>query len=104
MATHTTLATWLELPEAKADPKTVCNFCKKTMAESQLIRGTGINICVECVDLCNDIIADRQAEYRNKTIEEIAKTLRECDTPIVAERAIALASSIFDAGYRKEDA
>lgn len=104
MATHTTLAAWLELPEAKADPKTVCNFCKNAMAESQLIRGPGINICVECVDLCNDIIADRQAEYRKKIIEEMAKTLCECDTALVAEKAIVLASSIFDAGYRKEDA
>lgn len=104
MATYTTLAKWPELQEPEADPKTVCNFCKKTTGESQLIRGPGINICFECVDLCNDIIAERQAEYRKKTIEEIAKTLCERDTALVAERAIALASNIFDAGYRKEDA
>ncbi|EMJ8296028.1 ClpX C4-type zinc finger protein [Klebsiella aerogenes] len=102
MAAQTTLVKWLELPDLEADPKTVCNFCKQVTAKDKLIAGPGINICVECVDLCNDIIADRQAEYRKKTIEEIVKTLCERDTTLVAERAIALASSIFDAGYRKE--
>ncbi|MGG7180271.1 ClpX C4-type zinc finger protein [Klebsiella aerogenes] len=104
MATYTTSTKWLELPEPKEDPKTVCNFCKQVTTEDKLIAGPGINICVECVDLCNDIIADRQAEHRKKTIEDMAKTLCESDTALVAERAIALASSIFDAGYRKDGA
>lgn len=104
MATHTTLAKWLELPEAEAGPKTVCSFCKQITVAEKLIAGPLVNICTECVELCNDIIADRQAKYRKKTIEDMAKTLCESDTALVAERAIALASSIFDAGYRKEDA
>jgi ATP-dependent Clp protease ATP-binding subunit ClpX len=104
MATHTTLAKWIELPDPEADPKTVCSFCKQITVAEKLIAGPLVNICTECVDLCNDIIADRQAEHRKKTIEDMAKTLCESDTALVAERAIALASSIFDAGYRKEGA
>ncbi|MXF49390.1 hypothetical protein GR294_23130 [Raoultella sp. Lac2] len=90
------------MPQREPDPKTVCNFCKQVTAEDKLISGPCVNICTECVDLCNDIIADRQDVHRQKTIEEIAKTLCERDMALVAERAIALASGIFDAGYRKE--
>ncbi|HIH5241347.1 TPA: ClpX C4-type zinc finger protein [Raoultella ornithinolytica] len=93
---------WRQMPQREPDPKTVCNFCKQVTAEDKLIAGPGVNVCTECLELCNEIIADRQDVHRKKTIEEIAKTLCESDTALVAERAIALASSIFDAGYRKE--
>ncbi len=95
---------WRQLPQREPDPKTVCSFCKQITVAEKLISGPSVNICTECVDLCNDIIADRQTEHRKRTIEEMVKTLCERDTALVAERAIALASSIFDAGYRKEDA
>lgn len=94
---------WRQMPQREPDPKTVCNFCKQVIAEDKLISGPSVNICTERVDLCNDIIADRQDEHRKKTVEDMAKTLCERDTALVAERAIALASSIFDAGYRKEE-
>ncbi|EOD9049288.1 ClpX C4-type zinc finger protein [Klebsiella quasipneumoniae] len=90
------------MPQREPDPKTVCSFCKQITVADKLIGGPSVNICTECVGLCNDIITDRQAEHRKKTIEEMAKTLCESDTALVVERAIALASSIFDAGYRKE--
>ncbi|PLJ45845.1 hypothetical protein B6J65_21355 [Klebsiella quasipneumoniae] len=90
------------MPQREPDPKTVCSFCKQITVADKLIGGPSVNICTECVSLCNDIITDRQAEHRKKTIEEMAKTLCESDTALVVERAIALASSIFDAGYRKE--
>lgn len=101
MSAYSSFSKW-EFPQREPHPKTVCNFCKQITAEDKLIAGPGVNICSECVDLCNDIITDRQAEHRKKTIEEMAKTLCERDTALVAKRAIALANSIFDAGYRKE--
>ncbi|MCP6628806.1 hypothetical protein NL507_26730, partial [Klebsiella pneumoniae] len=82
------------MPQREPDPKTVCSFCKQITVADKLIGGPSVNICTECVGLCNDIITDRQAEHRKKTIEEMAKTLCESDTALVVERAIALASSI----------
>ena len=99
---YSCLNKWRQMPQREPDPKTVCSFCKQITVADKLIGGPSVNICTECVGLCNDIITDRQAEHRKKTIEEMAKTLCESDTALVVERAIALASSIFDAGYRKE--
>lgn len=93
---------WRQMPQRDPDPKTVCSFCKQTTVAEKLIGGPSVSICTECVDLCNDIITDRRDVHRKKTIEEMAQTLCKCDTALVAERAIALASGIFDAGYRKE--
>ncbi|MCB0339528.1 MAG: AAA family ATPase, partial [Bdellovibrionales bacterium] len=37
----------------------VCSFCKKTQEEvRKLIAGPAVYICDECIDLCNDIIAE----------------------------------------------
>ena len=99
---YSCLNKWRQMPQREPDPKTVCSFCKQITVADKLIGGPNVNICTECVGLCNNIITDRQAEHRKKTIEEMAKTLCESDTALVVERAIALASSIFDAGYRKE--
>ena len=36
-----------------------CNFCGKSQKEvKKLIAGPGVYICDECIDLCNDIIAE----------------------------------------------
>lgn len=93
---------WRQMPQREPDPKTVCNFCKQVTAEDKLISGPGVNICSECVELCNEIIADRRSQCRDKAIKEMVKLLCEHDTNLTVERAIALASSAFDAGYRKE--
>ncbi|HHY5144138.1 TPA: ClpX C4-type zinc finger protein [Klebsiella michiganensis] len=103
MAVSPFIEYWRQMPQREPDPKTVCNFCKKIVGEKDLIAGPGINICSECVDLCNEIIADRQAGYRAKAIEEIVLTLSKCEPKLTTEHAISFASSIFDAGYRKED-
>jgi hypothetical protein len=40
-----------------AKPKLVCSFCGKDQDQvSKLIAGPSVNICDECVDLCNDIL------------------------------------------------
>ena len=37
-----------------------CSFCGKRQDEvRKLIGGPGVHICDECVDLCNDILAER---------------------------------------------
>ena len=42
-----------------------CSFCGKTQKQvQQLIAGPGVYICDECVELCNEIIDERQSEGR----------------------------------------
>lgn len=75
MSTYSCLNKWSQMPQREPDPKTVCSFCKQITVAEKLIGGPSVNICTECVDLCKDIIADRQDVHRKKTIEDIAKTL-----------------------------
>ena len=40
-----------------------CSFCGKSQHEvKKLIAGPSVFICDECIDLCNDIIRDEQAQ------------------------------------------
>lgn len=102
MANYSNINMWHQIPQREADPKTVCNFCKQVVGEQDLIAGPGVNICSECVDLCNEIIADRRAEYRKKAIEEMAMMICAREQTLTADKAITIASGIFDTGYRKE--
>jgi ATP-dependent protease Clp ATPase subunit len=37
----------------------LCSFCGKSQSEvKKLIAGPGVYICDECIELCNDIIAE----------------------------------------------
>ena len=48
-------------PAAKLEALT-CSFCNKSQSEvAKLIAGPGVYICNECVDLCNQIIAEELA-------------------------------------------
>src|SRR5271156_4143506 len=40
-----------------------CSFCGKSQKQvKKLIAGPGVYICDECIDLCNDIIAEERDE------------------------------------------
>jgi ClpX C4-type zinc finger len=44
-------------------PKLICSFCGKDQDQvNKLIAGPSVNICDECVDLCNDIL-ERECEH-----------------------------------------
>jgi len=48
-----------------------CSFCGKSQKQvQQLIAGPGVYICDECVELCNEIIEERQAESTEQAGEE----------------------------------
>ncbi|MCS4484942.1 ATP-dependent Clp protease ATP-binding subunit ClpX [Gleimia sp. 6138-11-ORH1] len=48
-----------------------CSFCGKSQKQViKLIGGSGVYICNECVDLCNDLIAE---EVGNRTAEELGE-------------------------------
>ena len=51
-----------------------CSFCGKTQKQvKKLIAGPGVYICDECIDLCNDIIAEELAETTELSFEDLPK-------------------------------
>ena len=45
------------------DGKLYCSFCGKSQKEvRKLIAGPSVYICNECIELCNEIIADEEAK------------------------------------------
>lgn len=43
-----------------ADEILYCSFCAKSQEEVEvLIKGPSVNICIECVDICVDIIEEQ---------------------------------------------
>ncbi len=51
-----------------------CSFCGKSQKQvKKLIAGPGVYICDECIDLCNDIIAEELAETTELSFEELPK-------------------------------
>ena len=52
----------------------LCSFCGKSQRQvKKLIAGPGVYICDECIDLCNDIIADELHEQVDVPFEELPK-------------------------------
>jgi ATP-dependent Clp protease ATP-binding subunit ClpX len=48
-----------------------CSFCGKSQKQvQQLIAGPGVYICDECVELCNEIIDERQSEHSGQAIAD----------------------------------
>ena len=51
-----------------------CSFCGKTQKQvKKLIAGPGVYICDECIDLCNDIIAEERDESTELNFEDLPK-------------------------------
>lgn len=51
-----------------------CSFCGKSQKQvKKLIAGTGVYICDECIDLCNEIIEEELAEAGEIGLEELPK-------------------------------
>ena len=45
----------------------LCSFCGKSQRQvKKLIAGPGVYICDECIDLCNEIIADHTGQDLEK--------------------------------------
>ncbi len=51
-----------------------CSFCGKTQKQvKKLIAGPSVYICDECIDLCNDIIAEELTDSTDVSFEELPK-------------------------------
>lgn len=75
-----------------------CSFCKKPENEVRVITGPDVNICNECVGLCNEILAGDELARRTEAIKDILTIehgLGDCYQPV------DIAEAIYDAGYRK---
>ena len=60
------------MPEGKND--LLCSFCGKSQDEvKKLIAGPSVYICDECIELCNDIIAEEYEREENEAVLHIPK-------------------------------
>ncbi len=60
--------------QEKDTPILRCSFCGKTQHEvRKLIAGPTVYICDECVELCNDIIAEEWEEEKEKSLPKLPK-------------------------------
>src|SRR3981189_162238 len=51
-----------------------CSFCGKSQNDvSKLIAGPTVYICDECIELCNDIIAEEWEEEKSRDIRSLPK-------------------------------
>lgn len=88
-----------DFSEYKPDPKTVCAFCKYSFATEQLITGPdSLNICLNCVSLCTEMAAEREAEFREKAVKEMMAIEQVMEDGYQPD---ALMQALYDAGYRK---
>jgi len=54
--------------------KFTCSFCGKSQDDvRKLIAGPTVYICDECIELCNDIIAEEWKEERTKGLKDVSK-------------------------------
>ncbi len=58
----------------KGSGKLTCSFCGKNQDDvRKLIAGPTVYICDECIELCNDIIAEELEEERGKSLGDLPK-------------------------------
>ena len=90
------------------DPMNLCcSFCGKSQREvKKLIAGPTVYICDECIDLCNDIIAEetiKQEQQRTKTLVPKPKDIRKVldEYVIGQERAKRILSVAVHNHYKR---
>lgn len=85
----------------------LCSFCGKSQSEvKKLIAGPGVYICDECIELCNDIIAEEyekeEARHTRLSIPEPAAIKKEIDQYVIGqERAKKILSVAVYNHYKR---
>ena len=81
-----------------------CSFCGKSQKEvKKLIAGPGVYICDECIELCNDIIAEeKEREVSTKATLKVPKPVdikSHLDDYVIgqetAKKALSVPSSLI---------
>src|SRR5882762_7993594 len=93
-----------------------CSFCGKSQNDvRKLIAGPTVYICDECIELCNDIIAEEWEEEKSRDIRSLPKPAEiknVLDQYVVGQElakmlhvpfTIADATTLTEAGYVGED-
>ncbi|MBZ8178309.1 ATP-dependent Clp protease ATP-binding subunit ClpX [Corynebacterium sp. 3HC-13] len=66
-----------------------CSFCGKTQKQvKKLIAGGGVYICDECIELCNEIIAEEMAQSQESEKESPAKLPRPSEIAAFLDRYV----------------
>src|SRR5512143_3994063 len=85
----------------------LCSFCGKSQSEvKKLIAGPGVYICDECIELCNDIIAEEyekdDAKHARLSIPEPAAIKKQIDEYVIGqERAKKILSVAVYNHYKR---
>jgi ATP-dependent Clp protease ATP-binding subunit ClpX len=88
----------------------LCSFCGKNQSEvKKLIAGPGVYICDECIELCNDIIAEEyekdEAKHARLSIPEPAVIRKQIDEYVISqERAKKILSVAVYNHYKRINA
>src|SRR5574340_250763 len=88
----------------------LCSFCGKSQSEvKKLIAGPGVYICDECIELCNDIIAEEyekdEAKHSRLSIPEPAAIKKQIDEYVIGqERAKKILSVAVYNHYKRINA
>jgi ATP-dependent Clp protease ATP-binding subunit ClpX len=88
----------------------LCSFCGKSQGEvKKLIAGPGVYICDECIELCNDIIAEEyekdEAKHARLSIPEPATIKKQIDDYVIGqERAKKILSVAVYNHYKRINA
>ncbi len=88
----------------------LCSFCGKSQGEvKKLIAGPGVYICDECIELCNDIIAEEyekdEARHVRLAIPEPASIKKQIDEYVIGqERAKKILSVAVYNHYKRINA
>jgi len=77
------------VPKLADDQPIRCSFCGRTKPDqvTELIAGPGVYICPDCVELCNQIIQDKQQREAGQTppmaerLEQLVRMSRELGDP-----------------------
>ena len=81
-----------------------CSFCGKSQNDvRKLIAGPTVYICDECIELCNDIIAEEWEEEKSRDIRSLPKPAEikfACSCPDYASMCKHVAASLMGVGVR----
>uniref|UniRef100_A0A7C3YZZ1 ATP-dependent Clp protease ATP-binding subunit ClpX n=1 Tax=Desulfobacca acetoxidans TaxID=60893 RepID=A0A7C3YZZ1_9BACT len=77
----------------------LCSFCGKSQSEvKKLIAGPGVYICDECIELCNDIIAEEyekeEAKQTRLAIPEPAAIKKQIDEYVIGQERAKMILSV----------
>ncbi|MCX7026979.1 MAG: ATP-dependent Clp protease ATP-binding subunit ClpX [Spirochaetes bacterium] len=61
-------------PDSSTEPEAFCSFCGKSSSfAKKMIAGPGVNICDECVEICQQILREEEQKISASFLEEVPR-------------------------------